>query len=137
MTTKIDGSEFARQIGVIRPYTKPTVTFSSPVSPGVGAQVFGEQGESFEIELTQFAGGSQRDILEAFARSKEGKIVAIESDGRIYALPQYGGYRFFVERVSVASSEIIPRVCGYRSSGSYDYSPAAKVVTTWKLHAVK
>lgn len=137
MTTRIDFDEYHIREGEIVTFTRPVKTYTSPAVDGVGAQVFGERGEPFEIMLRKYGPASFIESLKRQARDKQGRIVLLSSDGVIYNWPSAGGYRFLVERVEIESAKVVPFACGVDSRGSYSYSPAARVVSKWTMRAVR
>lgn len=137
MTTKIDGVEYEIAEGVVAPYTRAVTSFTSPITSGVGAQVFGQRGEPFTLRLIQYRNANAIELMKSTARYYQGRIVRLEVDGVVYSLPQWGGYRFLVEEVTIESARVIPRAVGVRSTGSYDHSPAARVVSRWLMRAIR
>lgn len=135
MAISIGSTIFDNFEGEVQPDKFRVDSFVRTDVANVGAQVLPTSGQQFEITTERYESSStQANNLKAVIDASIGSIVAISADGVAYSSPPYST-RFLIISATHRRTETLVRARGYRLGAVFNYSPAKKVITVWRLQA--
>lgn len=109
--------------------------YTRPGAVNVGGRILPAAGISSQITLVRFVPMSNMVSTQYGYRSLVGTIAEFSHAGVDYTMTY--GYNFLIQDVEVLESNSLARACGIGPTGSsFNYSPAAKIVSRWTMISV-
>lgn len=109
--------------------------FARPGSPSIGARIHPSIGMESQVQFLRIVNDSTRLSTQYSYRSAIGSVLAFAHKGVSWSASY--SVAFLVLSVDIQESRTIPKACGIGPTGvAFDYSPAGRIISNWRLVAV-